>query len=103
MHKVLHPRHDVDRLYVPRKEGGRGLTTTEDNVDASIQRLNDYIEKCGGRLIIATIKLFRQQETQESKNNSKAKMGRKNVWAFQARNKRDLTRENLEIAKKGEP
>ena len=23
MHKALHPRDDVDRLYVPRKEGGR--------------------------------------------------------------------------------
>ena len=26
-HKALHPRNDVDRLYVPRKEGGRGLTS----------------------------------------------------------------------------
>ena len=25
MHKALHPRDDVDRLYVSRKEGGRGL------------------------------------------------------------------------------
>ena len=45
MHKVLHPRDDVDRLYVSRKEGGRGLASIEDSVDASIQRLEDYIEK----------------------------------------------------------
>ena len=45
MHKALHPRDDVDRLYVSRKEGGRGLTSIEDSVDASIQRLEDYIEK----------------------------------------------------------
>ena len=45
MHKALHPRDDVDRLYVPRKEGGRGLTRIEDSVDESIQRLEDYIEK----------------------------------------------------------
>ena len=44
-HKALHPRDDVDRLYVPRKEGGRGLASIEDSVDASIQRLEDYIEK----------------------------------------------------------
>ena len=37
MHKALHPRDDVDRLYVSRKEGGRGLTSIEDSVDASIQ------------------------------------------------------------------
>ena len=48
MHKALHPRHDVDRLYVSRKEGGRGLASIEDSVDASIQRLEDYIEKHGG-------------------------------------------------------
>ena len=45
MHKALHPRDDVDRLYVPRKEGGRGLASIEDSVDTSIQRLEDYIEK----------------------------------------------------------
>ena len=45
MHKALHPRDDVDRLYVSRKEGGRGLASIEDTVDASIQRLEDYIEK----------------------------------------------------------
>ena len=53
MHKVLHHRDDVDRLYVPRKVGGRGLASIEDSIDASIQRLEDYIEKPGGGLIMA--------------------------------------------------
>ena len=53
MHKALHPRHDVDRLYVPRKEGGRGLTSIEDSVDTSIQRLEDYIGKHERGLITA--------------------------------------------------
>ena len=53
MHKALHPRDDVDRLYVPRKEGGGGLASTEDSVDASIQRLEDYIEKHERGLITA--------------------------------------------------
>ena len=44
MHKVLHPRDDVDRLYVSTKEGGREIVCIEDNVDALIQRLEDYIE-----------------------------------------------------------
>ena len=44
LQKVLHPRDDVDRLYVSRREGGRGLTSIEDSVDASIQRLEDYIK-----------------------------------------------------------
>ena len=29
MHKALHPRDDVDRLYVSRKEGGRGFASIE--------------------------------------------------------------------------
>ena len=53
MHKALHPRDDVDRLYVSRKEGGRGLASIEDRVDASIQRLEYYIEKHERGLITA--------------------------------------------------
>ena len=45
MHKALHHRDDVDRLYVSRKEGGRGLASIEVSVDAAIQRLEDYIQK----------------------------------------------------------
>ena len=33
MHKTIHPRDDVDRLFVSRKEGGRGLASIEDTVD----------------------------------------------------------------------
>ena len=50
MHKALHPRDDVDRLYVPTKEG---LARIEDSVDTSILRLEDYIEKHDGGLIAA--------------------------------------------------
>ena len=54
MHKALHPRDDVDRLYVSRKEGGRGLASIEDSIDVSIQRLDDNIQKHEGGLITAT-------------------------------------------------
>ena len=53
MHKALHSRDDVDRLCVSRKEGGRGLASIEDNADASIQRLEDYIGKQEGGLFTA--------------------------------------------------
>ena len=53
IHKALHPRDDVERLYVSRKEEGRGLTSIEDSVHASIQRLEDYIEKQERGLITA--------------------------------------------------
>ena len=53
MHKALHPRNDVDWLYASRKEGGRGLASIENNVDASIRWLEDNIEKHDGGLITA--------------------------------------------------
>ena len=55
MHKALHTRDDVDRFYVSRKEGGRELASIEDTDDASIQRLEDYIEK-HERGLITTIR-----------------------------------------------
>ena len=39
---ALHPRNEVDRLYVQRREGGRGPARNQDGVDASIQRREDY-------------------------------------------------------------
>ena len=54
MHKALYPRDGMDRLYVSRKEEGRGLVSIEDSVDASMQRLKDYIQKRGGRVITST-------------------------------------------------
>ena len=46
MHKALQNRDGVDRLYVSRREGGRGLASIEDSVDTSMLRLEDYREKC---------------------------------------------------------
>ena len=63
MPKALHPRDDVDRLYVSRK-GGIGLASIEDSVYASIQRLEDYVQKRGGRLITAT-----RNNTDNTRNN----------------------------------
>ena len=54
MDKVLHPKDDFDRLYASRKGWWRGLANIEDSVDASIQRLEDYIEKHEEGLITAT-------------------------------------------------
>ena len=46
---------DQRRLYVSRKEGGRGLTSIEDSVDASIHRLQYYTGKHERGLITAII------------------------------------------------
>ena len=58
MHKALHPRDDVARLYGSRRDGGRGFASIEDSVDTSTQRLEDYIEKRKGRLTTDTQKQY---------------------------------------------
>ena len=77
MHKALHPSNDGDRLYVSRKEGGRGFASIEDSADASI--LEDYIEKHEGGLITA----IKNDTGQQNDNNWETKMGRKTtLWAL---------------------
>ena len=50
---VLHPKSDVERLYIPRKEGGRGLISTEDCVELAIKGLEVYVHESDERLIQA--------------------------------------------------
>ena len=54
MHKSFHLKDNMDKLYVSRKEGGRGLVSIEDSVDASRRRLEEDLKKIKERLIIAT-------------------------------------------------
>ena len=82
MYKALHTRDDFDRLYVSRKEGGKGLVSIEDSVDASIQRLEDYIGKHDGGLITGI-----RNDTENMMDNrmtiTRKKWEEKNtLWAF---------------------
>ena len=55
MYGALHPKSDVDRLYMPRKEGRRGLISIEDCVELAIRALELYVHESEERLIqIAT-------------------------------------------------
>ena len=76
MHKALHPRDDVERLYVSKKEGGRGLTTIQDSVDTTTYQLEDYIRNRRGRLITGTrnntdITIINRKKYLENKNGKK--------------------------------
>lgn len=44
IHGALHPRADVDRLYLPRKEGGRGMQSLETSHAIAMRGLNTYIK-----------------------------------------------------------
>ena len=43
LHGALHPRFSVDRLYVERKVGGRGLVSVEDLERHEEKQLNGYM------------------------------------------------------------
>ena len=48
---ALHPKLDADRLYIPRKEGRRGLISIEDCVELAIRVLEVYGHGSEERLI----------------------------------------------------
>ena len=43
MYKMYHPKADIDRLYVKRKEGGRGLVQVEAAFKAEIINIAEYL------------------------------------------------------------
>ena len=45
IHGQHHPKADVDRLYVPRKQGGRGLMQLEASHAVEITKLVEYVER----------------------------------------------------------
>ena len=53
MHNVLHPKSNVDRLYIPRKEGGRGLQGVEEAVKVTNLGLENYEKDSRERLLTA--------------------------------------------------
>jgi len=44
IYNSLHPRADVDRLNVPRTEGGKGLASIQDSVNMKEQSLSRYVD-----------------------------------------------------------
>ena len=94
---TLHLRDDIDRLYVSRETGGRGLACIEDSVDPSIRRLEDYIQKHGKRLITAT-------RNNTDKINRKQKFEEKLIcWCFKRLTGNVSHEKKMAVTKKGKP
>ena len=49
----LHTKPDVDRLYIPRKDRGRGLRAIEDCVELAVIGLGVYVHGSEERLLQA--------------------------------------------------
>ena len=65
MHKLHHPKDDVHRLYIKRKEGGRGLINIDECVEDTIAGLHHYVQNSQEMLISATWRSSGEQEVTE--------------------------------------
>ena len=53
MHNARHPKSNIDRLYIPRKEGGGGLQGVEETVKVTNLGLENYVKESWERLLTA--------------------------------------------------
>ena len=51
MHNTLHPKSNIDRLYIPRKEGVRGLQGAEESVNLTNLGLENYVKESREHLL----------------------------------------------------
>ena len=43
MHQIYHPKFNIGRLYLPHKEGGRGLVWTELSLKTTVIGMGTYL------------------------------------------------------------
>ena len=72
-------------------------------MEASIGGLDDSIKKSKERLITATRNSTDNIRINSNNNLETGIKGKTTVWIFQETNKGNLTREDLNMAKKGKP
>ena len=81
MYGAFHPKSDLDRLYIKRKEGGRGLMSVERCAREEQNSLGFYVNNSGEVDTAETINTedtvtsgeFKKQEAQELKQNWREK------------------------------
>ena len=72
MYRALHPRDSVARLYLPRKEGGRGLLSIEDSFGLAKLGLENYVQQSDESLLASVRAAVEVPETvKEFKNEGK--------------------------------
>jgi len=83
IHNSLHPRADVDRLYVPREERGRGLANMQDYVNMKEQNLSRCIDIIEEELLKATKKenvLIDWNGETDTQNKHRLRHDHKDKW-----------------------
>ena len=73
MYGALHPRSCVNRIYLPRTEGGRGLISIEDCIRMEEGSLAQYIKNSQERLLIAACKIGKHAPAEQPKDYKERK------------------------------
>ena len=73
MHKGLHPKSDVNRLYVSRKEGGRGLVSCESTIRSEVNNIGWYFKNSNESLLqgVKHVRILKLRESVSKKNFKK--------------------------------
>ena len=80
-HHVLYPQSDVDRLYLPRQAGGKGLLQIRQIVEEKKRALNDYIKNSAEHALrtVSDEELFKVNES-KSEYPTKQLKNRQERW-----------------------
>ena len=82
MHRGMHPRSDVDRMYVEREKGGRGLMSVEETVKYESHSLKKYAEASSVRVISSAARVVKsdEEEMTQSRYREMQKSKRAEEW-----------------------
>ena len=80
MHGGLHPKSNVDRWYIPRKEGGRGLLNVEDVINLAVIGLERYVCNSNERLLTAARAANEYEGDSETEYKLRKKNERCQAW-----------------------
>ena len=92
MHEVLHPKSDVDRVYLPKQKGGRGLISCEMRVKTDENNRAWYVRNLKERLmeVVRKTKILNSEGAKEKnefkQDRQNAALNRwtekKNAWSI---------------------
>ena len=81
---MLHPCSSVDRLYIPRTQGGTGLLSVKDWVELGTSNLFDYTANNKKRLMKAATEELQLRAKIDGKNKEEQKNERQAQWKGKA-------------------
>ena len=85
MHSGFPPKSNVDRLYLSRSEGSRGLIGVQNTVETAILGLRNYVRNSKERLLIAARKI-EEDKDRETPNEYKTRKKNERKTIYQANN-----------------